>query len=444
LLEKDKNIDDLFAYHLSDYEEKAPAYVWKNIQADIKLGKAKKRLTIIRAMAASLALLLAFGLGYYFSDFSENKMISKNEKTITKKSLTTNTIDNTTEAAESKYLALNYEQLPTISKQEKSNIVNSLIYKLFNKDQDIYSITGQAHKNNYSLRIENKKHAEKRSSNQLLIDTLFFRKENLPEGGFLSSKSKNNHSKWSLGTKFSPVYSLAENSEQPNGDLNSPIAKSVSENKTPDIKADEKSLMSFSGGINVNYQFTRRWSIESGLFYSQYRQMAENLKGSSFYGLQDDMSVYTPEGIRSVQQGGIGETGTSSVIGKSMDQTYYSLSLDYRSNYEYLELPLIVRYRVIDRKLGLDVFSGITTNFLVGNKSSIIYNDNDLWTGTTDGISPMLYNATIGLGVNYDLFHNLSFNIEPTFKYSITTDESTSLIKYPYRIAIFAGFSYRF
>jgi hypothetical protein len=449
LLEKEKHIDNLFADYLGEYEEKAPGYIWHNIQMELKIGKARKRASIIRAIAASVALFIAFGLGYYFSDFSKKQQYTtinpKSNQELAQVQYRSNEKQNET----NQYLSDNYplKNLGYTDKKSEfveKNINNTLIFKLFDKNKNIYSQFREIQKNNSLSKVEYKKHSDKKTSNQLLIDTLLFKKEDLSERGFLLLKDKNYHSRWSLGTKFSPVYSMAQNMGQSGVLSNTPVAKSVSQNVTPDTKADEKSLMSFSGGINVNYHLTRRWSLESGVFYSEYRQMAKNLVSSSIFGFQEELTVYTPEGIRFVQPGGMAEPAKSQIIGKSMDETYFASNMDYKRNFEYIELPLIVRYKIIDRKFGLDVLSGVTTNFLIGNKSSIIYNDNDLWTGTNDGISPMLYNATIGVGLNYDLFKNLSLNIEPTFKYSLTLDEPSSPIKYPYRFAVFAGFSYRF
>jgi hypothetical protein len=316
------------------------------------------------------------------------------------------------------------------------------LFKMFQSKDDFLKKEKKHYK--FYTNQEHNQNFKKRTTNQLLIDTLLFKKENLSERGFLLVNKKDTRSKWSVGTKFSPVYSLADNIKQPVNQENTGALKSARNNERPDTKADEKSLMSFSGGFNVNYNFTRRWSIESGLFFSQHRQMADKLVGSSVEGLQDEMTVYTPEGVRYIQPNGVTDPGYSQVIGTTQDETYYSLNkMDYISNFEYLELPLLVRYKIIDKRFSLDVLSGISTNFLIGNKSSLVFKNNDLWSGASDGISPMLYNATFGLGLNYNIYQNFSLNIEPTFKYSIYPAETT-ILRYPYSFAVFTGFSYRF
>jgi hypothetical protein len=447
LLEKKEHIDDLFAGYLSNYEVKAPNYVWQNIQMDLKKDKARRKASIIRAMAASIALFIAFGLGYFSSDFSQKQILTasnlnENQNVVLEKNQTELMksdfeIQNALEKNSNKnYIA----ESQAIAIKQTGN--GSFLYKWLERKNNIF-----LRNNNYQKKSivsnENKNISKEKTTNQLLIDTLLFKKENLPEGGFLFNEKKESKSRWSFGTKFSPVYSLAENMNKSGSQANTQSLKSIRDNDIPNTKADEKSLMSYTGGINVNYHFTRRWSLESGLFYSEYRQMAENLVSSSLFGTNSELSIYTPEGIKYIQPTGIAEPGTSQIIGSTMDETYYSLNMNYVSNFDYIELPLIIRYKIIDRKLGLDVLSGISTNFLVSGKSTIMYNNNDLWTGTSEGISPMLYNATFGLGLNYDIYHNFSLNIEPTFKYSIFTTQS-ELLRYPYRFAVFAGFSYRF
>ena len=65
MLKEREHIDNLFADHLYNYEENAPSYIWNNIQSDIKRTKRLKKYSKIRAIAATVALLLTFGIGYY-------------------------------------------------------------------------------------------------------------------------------------------------------------------------------------------------------------------------------------------------------------------------------------------------------------------------------------------------------------------------------------------
>jgi hypothetical protein len=396
--------------------------------------------------------MITFGLGYYFSDFYQNQNFETSNYISTDESiLNSNAYQQNSGTPLNQSITRSFHsdidsfKPGTVEFNEDSNGNNSLIFKLFRSKKDIFSINSDIPGNPNGI-SSGKKNKTDKKANQLLIDTLLFKKENLSERGFLlnEDEKKTGKSRWSFGTKFSPVYSMAENVSQPEAQKNAPILKSGKSVFTPNTKADEKSLLAFSGGVNVNYYFAKRWSIESGLFYSQQRQKADNLVGSSVDGIQDEMMVYTPEGTRSIQQTGIIETSAPEVLGTAEDETYYSLDMEYMRNFDYIELPILVRYKIIDSRFGLDILSGVSTNFLVGTKTSLIYNDNDLWSGQLDGISPMLYNATIGLGFNYNIYQNISLNIEPTFKYSMFQEQSQSFLKYPYSFAVFAGFSFRF
>jgi len=454
VLKEKENIDLLFADHLVNYEEDAPSYLWSEIQSNLKKTKRIKRYARIRAIAAVLALLLTFGLGYYSSDVALKKKYdaiysipnSRNLAYNSEKSEPDDSSEFTNESKKEITISEKQEKIAD-NKQEKTTEEKSdnrgILYKLFALSNNSISHDSKHEQNTNQFAFNNKKSREKHS-NQLLIDTLLLEKENLPEGGFLIAQRNDKASKWSFGTKFSPVYSLAENSSNGSSVDQSSSLKSARDNSRPNTNAEEKALTAFSGGVNVNYQFAKRWSLESGLFYSQRKQMAENLVSSSLNGYEDELQVYTPQGVKYVQpEFSNVQTNGSDIIGSSRDETYYSLGMNYISNFEYIELPILVRYKIIDRKLGLDVMSGVSTNFLIGNKSSIVQDQNNIWSGQTDDISPMLYNATLGVGLNYNFYRNFSFNLEPTFKYAIPT-ESSIISRYPYSFAVFAGFTYRF
>ncbi|MFN8254847.1 MAG: outer membrane beta-barrel protein [Bacteroidales bacterium] len=450
MLNESEHIDKLFSDYLQDYEEKVPSYLWVNIQSDLSTIRRRKRISTIRAIAATVALLITFGLGFISSDIVlKKKYEAKWQKQKADEQLvlseTNPSLDSENKMTENLSSRKVVNSVSSVKKDTKNNEkpeTNNLLLKLFNTHKNQF-LPDSNRKININKIASSEKSRVRKHSNQLLIDTLLLEEGNLPEGGFLLSKKDENYSRWTFGTKFSPVYSLADNNVQPMND--GQLTKSAINNEKPNTQAGEKSMVSFSGGLNVNYRFAKRWSVESGLFYSQRKRMADNLVGSAVNGFEDEMAIYTPDGIKQIESQSFSPAMNNlQVLGYSRDETYYSSNLDYITNYEYLELPLIVRYKIVDNKLGFDVLSGISTDFLIGNKSSITQDDLDLWTGQAQKMSPLLYNATLGFGLNYNFYKGLSFNLEPTFKYSLIQTESTSMLKYPYSFAVFAGFSYRF
>jgi len=458
MLENQNKIDELFNDFLHDYEKDVPAFVWNNLKDELKAKRRMRVLFYIKAIAASVALFITFGLGYFVSDLGlnqnnkvkileENKVFPSDKLTVSDNRFDiekANSLANQAKINNKKKDLYKYtfELKKTNSKFQVASYDRIKIYdtnQLYRKYQfinKIFTVKSDENKKNKSLVTNN---SRERKSNQLLTDTLLLEKENLHEGGFLLQNEEKKSSAWSFGTKFSPVVSVGNSaSNEINETSGSDVKGSIRSDK-PDMNFEEKALTSYTGGVNVNYHLSKRISIESGIFYAQKKQGADNLIGSQdneFGG--DNMTVYTPGGTQSIQQ-----INNKSVLMSSLSMTYYALDANYVLNAEYVELPLIIRYKLIDQKVSLDVLSGVSTNFLVKNNTSIILNNQELWSGQNEDINSILYGATFGLGVNYNFYQNLTFNVEPTFKYSILP-ENSAFSQYPYSFAVFAGFSYRF
>lgn len=451
MLEEPNHIDELFNDFLHDYEENVPNFIWNNVKDELIARKKLRILQRLRTIAASVALLVSFGLGYYISTpgtLNRFKEIADTGYKLQIKDKSTNLGDS---------LELKEEDTVVKEKQEekqilKENKISST--KNFNtnhlpitnyKKFRIFDSSYLFRKYNYIIsqfKANKKEHKEslltesRQKSNQLLTDTLLLRKENLRSEGFPSLNESNKKlTAWSFGTKFSPVFSVEEGSatqtEQTQG-----VKSGIDQG--PDLKPDEKAITAFSGGINVNYQLNDRISLESGLFYLNKKQSADNLIASRNNETGNgDYIVHAPG--QSIDLQNIGE---ANIIKQSYSTSYYNLNASFIANAEYIELPLTIRYKLVNQKLGVDVLSGVSTNFLIGNNSYILSGDNKLWSDNSD-LNSILYGASVGLGINYKFYQNLSFNVEPTFKYSFLPENSI-FRKYPYSFAVFAGFSYRF
>ncbi len=448
MLEEPNHIDELFNDFLHDYEESVPHFIWNNVKDELNARKKIRILQRLRTIAASVAILVAFGLGYYISNpgsFKKIKTVSNSahkllleDKTNKGDSLDLKEEDalkKTENKQEYKENRLHFNKAPN------TNHLASTDYEKFG----IFDSSYLFRKYNYiiSLFKDNTKEQKKsllaeseQKSNQLLTDTLLLRKENLRSEGFPSLNENNKKlSAWSFGTKFSPVFSVEEGSA-PQTEQVQGVKSGIDQG--PDLKPDEKAITSFTGGININYQLNDRLSFESGIFYLNKKQSTDNLIASrdNEFG-NGDFIVHAPGQSIDLQ-----DIGDAHIIKQSYSTSYYNLNASFIANAEYIELPLIIRYKLVNQKLGLDVLSGVSTNFLVGNNSYILAGDNKLWSDNSE-LSSVLYGATVGLGINYKFYQNFSFNLEPTFKYSFLPENSI-FRKYPYSFAVFAGFSYRF
>jgi hypothetical protein len=114
-------------------------------------------------------------------------------------------------------------------------------------------------------------------------------------------------------------------------------------------------------------------------------------------------------------------------------------------NFEYIEVPLIVRYKVVDRKFGFNFLGGLSTNLLVGSNAYYSEDGNKEKIGETTNIKPFNYSSILGVGLFYSVSDRLNINLEPTFRYYLNSINESSVIKsHPYSMGIFTGLSYYF
>jgi len=118
---------------------------------------------------------------------------------------------------------------------------------------------------------------------------------------------------------------------------------------------------------------------------------------------------------------------------------------EYSQVFDLVEIPLFLRYSIIDSKVGLEVLGGLNAGLVVGNNAFI---DNEFGLqniGKTQDISSFNLYGTIGVGVNYSLGKNISVAVEPRFNYYINSINNNPSVDFrPYRIGVYTGVYYEF
>jgi len=497
------NIDNLFSEYLGNYQKEPPSYVLPEIKNKLKKKKTKEFSFKMQKIAATIAILIAFGLGYFSSEVNDNNFKAKNifYKNIFKfKNDTTKKIKN----IKNKKIIANNKSKDSIKKIDSSNIEipkASFVKKNSYYDNSLLSELSDFTKRFFISRTDNKidstKKTENKSTenNKLLKEPLLIANGNFYDEDFLSTNTKSKKSRWTFGTKVSPVFSFsnknsntitAENNlnivgnnvnnvnnnnqpvtaTEPSSEISPPISAAnqsdaqpealsaqppsttktaIVVNEQPDVKFNEQAITTFTSGLNVNFKISKRWSVQSGLYYSKRKQISKDLTSSSSFSNENQISVFTPVGNKIIDKPieNINDIENEDIILRNREEIFYSSDMDYVSNFKYIELPIVFKFKIIDRKIDLELLSGISTNFLVGNNASIMIEEKELWKGVNEDISPLLYDATFGFGLNYNFYKNFNFSLEPTFKYNIVK-QNANIQNYPYSFAVFAGFSYTF
>jgi len=99
----------------------------------------------------------------------------------------------------------------------------------------------------------------------------------------------------------------------------------------------------------------------------------------------------------------------------------------------------------MDKQLGVNLITGISTNWLIGNKVLISTGGTKEKIGETRNIKNINYSGLLGIGFDYTLFARIKLNMEPTFKYFLDPVNSINALNtHPYSFGIYTGFTYSF
>ncbi len=270
--------------------------------------------------------------------------------------------------------------------------------------------------------------------------------------------------KWKIGGSFSPVYAFhsantGNERELELGDkLN--VMQNIAKDSQVNTESEKNALISYSAGIDLAYCQNSRLSFHSGVYYLKKEQMLENIpvqkvreKRSTHYNVQ----LYNVSAkFDRVANDAIDEIKTNSYDGRletehdypelpNRTEAYYKLNIDMKQKFEYVEIPLVVKYKLIDRKIDFSLNTGVYTGMLVKNRASIQHEDRNFWTGKTSKVNMFNYSASFGFGLGYQLNRKISLNVEPTIKYFLNPVGSDSeIFDFPYAFSVFTGLTYMF
>ncbi len=253
--------------------------------------------------------------------------------------------------------------------------------------------------------------------------------------------------RWSVAAMASPTYYSA--------------FSSGTDDAASQLSSSEQSVISYSGGVALSYKISKRFSVQSGLYYSSLGQELEGI--NSFAGFQTyvyskgdhNFEVLTSNGTIFINNrdvfltsGGPDKRVITAYNNDVFDPKKASLnplSSTMQQNFSYLELPVILRYKLIDKAVDFNMTGGISYNMLVGNSVYTVVDGTKYTFGETKGLNSFMVSSSIGMGMEYSFSDKLSLNLEPTFRYYLNpfSGMSSSSV-HPYSFGVFSGLSYKF
>jgi Outer membrane protein beta-barrel domain len=265
-------------------------------------------------------------------------------------------------------------------------------------------------------------------------------------GNSISANIGNVINRWTISALASPTY--FSSSSFGKADASTDLAK------------NEKPAVSYAGGMAFSYKVNKRISVWSGIYYSSIGQKIAgisaysgfrsyyNAKGSSEFSIQTSSGTIVSTNndifLRDNISGRVITRYTSDAFDPAKAGLTY-LDNSVIQNFNYLEVPVFFKFKAIDSKIDLNLIGGLSYNMLVGNSAFTYVSGVKYSIGKTDGLSPVNFSSSFGLGFEYNFSGKISLNLEPTFRYYLTPlGGLVGSSSHPYSFGVFSGLSYKF
>jgi hypothetical protein len=459
--------DQFFRERLSVYEEMPVDQVWDKIASRLEVEKRKKLVYLFLRIAAGMTLLFSLGLGYHLIYKSDNQ---KAEAVITrpsaseKSSVANSGVQKTSNMSENQSLIASDKSLKTESKPQQLNDNHTYLYNtsLYNTSNPSLNNTSHADSKTpvltsmtmlepslFSVPAPHRLGYRRLSQEEMQEQTAALTANN--DENITDNEEKDNP--WMLGSEVAPLYSYRK--------IESDY---LSKSSVQDMNKSEQGLMALAGGLRVGYSAGRRLSVQSGLYYSRYGQQKNNGEAVSmdqiaYLDKPNVTYLSIPNSTGTIQASDGNTSRYENVIATST-----GTKVDFVNNngfpainpgniqiseggitavqyFDYLELPVTVKYKIIDRKLSFSFLGGLITNFMVNNGVKLKQDGNVESFGTTRDINKVNYQGSVGLGFDYPLMDRLAISLEPRFRYYLNPIDQRFDV-HPYSLGIFAGISY--
>ena len=239
--------------------------------------------------------------------------------------------------------------------------------------------------------------------------------------------------KWSVAPVIAPVYSMGL------GD-GSVIHSQFNDNS-------KSNTASISYGVGGSYEVAKRLKVRAGVNRIDFSNTTNEVMAFATVGgtsqptelalatvrLNADANVYLMSASPLLRG------GSSSNIA-SMQEDLGQLVMDYG----YVELPVALEYRVVDKKFGVNVVGGFSTFFLNNNQISTVFEGETVVIGESSNLNSTSYSANFGIGFDYGITKQLNVMIEPTLKYQFNTFSRTFGDVQPMFIGVYTGLNFKF
>jgi hypothetical protein len=476
------NIDEKFRDKLKGFQKIPPSDLWEGIESSLQQGKKRRLVPVFWKYAAGIIILLGIGTSWLFLNRLEDpsvRLLTQSEEKVdaNRKAVPESEVKDEISSAEN-------ENIP-----EKTKIENNLPAResgYINKTKDneiILAISGKVPEVNSE--DEQRPAIGNLSSSEEVAEVTEIRTLPLqiepftPPSHPIDNKTEKKVYSWDdLGPDLAEALTDSEKKKFTLAAIVSPVYSyrdlgNISASVNESFNQAETGKVNMGGGLNFGFAASKRLSIHSGIMYSRIgigindiQVVAEYRQPEVLYNMRNASNSYlVSNSIGSIESGSNNrakfDQSLSNADSPSREmitdnylnpEGFYAPSDNYVPSegsidqyFQYLEVPLLFKYTLIDRQIDFNLLGGLSTNFLIGNK--VLYNQDGVSEiiGSTSNVRTVNYSGNFGLGVDYNLADRFHLLFEPRLKYYLNSINTNNLIENrPYTIGFYSGFIYLF
>ncbi|MCK8523211.1 PorT family protein [Aquimarina sp. D1M17] len=253
-------------------------------------------------------------------------------------------------------------------------------------------------------------------------------KDNEKEEETQSSSTK----RWIVSPNIAPVYynSIGEGSS---------IDSQFADN-------EKNGEVNLSYGVQISYAVNDRLSIRSGVNKVDLSYSTQDVGFNPSATGQNLSNIdYSPNGtailISDFGNSNISDSSSFEVARDVINQRQNIASLN--QNIAYIEVPLEMKYAILNKKLGVNMIGGISTLFLQDNEISLEAGDFETELGEGNNLNEISFSGNFGIGIDYKISDQFQLNLEPILKYQFNAFENSDDFR-PYYFGVYTGVSIKF
>ncbi|MCK3684641.1 outer membrane beta-barrel protein [Maribellus sp. YY47] len=473
------NMDKLIRDKFENFSVEPPAHVWTNLQEQMAQQRRKVRMIYVGWISAAAVVIFAFIAGWLLNErsgsvsrdvlsrqaavqspqteaekASEEQMASQKEVGSGKANTGFETLPETHKKPTQ---ALWVSEAQVVEAEKPSGLteaVERISYSL------LQSIRAYAKVDTETTLAERSAFSSDAETTKTVDEITEADRRLMAANAKDFSKKADSKSGWIVGANVSPGYAShsASHSDEYSRNLN--------------YNSSDGSG-NVGGGLSIQYKTSSRLRVESGVYYAKNGMKSGSGSSDRLYAASPSFDfatgrseLVTGDGVFSnvveLSQGEILMNTTAGVVNITSTPTNATLALantaeskDYASvmtadgrfaqTFDFVEIPLYLRYNVYDKKIGIDVMGGFNAGLVVGNNAYIESGGSRQRIGSTEDISTFNISGTVGVGLSYAISRHVSLAVEPRFNYYLNSINTNPDVVYkPYRLGLYTGVYYQF